>query len=96
MEVTLVGRTSEVRCVPLNDDAPMDVSPGGRPIETKAEQPSKAASPMEVMPWGTVAWPFASGVYKQPAVARAALPHTVHYIVPELRKVAAETISLQS
>lgn len=69
MEVTLLGRVSEVRKVQsLNDDLPIDVSDEGRPIETKVSQPSKAESPMEVMPSGTVAWPFASGVYRQPAV----------------------------
>ena len=60
---------SEVRKVQsLNDDLPIDVSDEGRPIETKASQPSKAESPMEVVPSGTVAWPFASGVNRQPAV----------------------------
>ena len=56
MEVTLLGRVSEVRKVQsLNDDAPIEVSDEGRPIETKASQLSKAESPMEVMPSGTVA-----------------------------------------
>ena len=69
MEVTLLGRVSEVRKVQsLNDDLPIDVSDEGRLIETKVSQPSKAESPMEVVPSGTVAWPFASGVYRQPAV----------------------------
>lgn len=69
MEATLLGRVSEVRKVQsLNDDFPIDVSDEGRPIETKVSQPSKAESTIEVMPSGTVAWPFASGVYRQPAV----------------------------
>ena len=39
-----------------------------RAIEIKETQLEKASSSMEVTPSGTTTWPFASGVYRQPAV----------------------------
>ena len=61
MEVTLLGRVSEVRKVQsLNDDLPIDVSDEGRPTGDQGVTAAKAESPMEVVPSGTVAWPFAS------------------------------------
>ena len=43
--------------------------PSGSAMETKEPQCSKALSPMEATPSGTATWPFASGVYRQPAAA---------------------------
>ena len=46
---------------------PMEMRPSGSVIETKEVQSAKALAPMEVTPSGTATWPFASGVYRQPA-----------------------------
>eukprot|EP00964_Phaeocystis_antarctica_P047243 scaffold27326_cov48-Phaeocystis_antarctica.AAC.1 len=45
----------------------MELTVLGMAIETRLLHCSKAVSPMEVKPPGTSTWPFASGVYRQPA-----------------------------
>ena len=76
MEVTVMGIVTEVREVHCwKALSPMEVTDEGIVTETRELQLWKAFTPMEVTDEGMSTFPFASGVYRQPADATQ-LEHT--------------------
>ena len=68
MVVRLSGKVADAKEVaPSKARSPIEMRLSGSTMETKETHSRKAAKPMKVTPSGTTAWPFGSGVYRQPA-----------------------------